>query len=489
MKLLPGILVLAVAGVLYLIAFRSARRSKYALALGLILTCGFILRAYLSFDMCLHPWDERYHALVAKNLIRHPLVPTLYDNPVISYDPANWTENHIWLHKPPLPLWSMALSMSAFGVNEIALRLPSLLLSTLAVGLTFLIGKSLFSKKVGLLAAFLHSFHGLIIELTAGRVATDHIDLFFLVFVELAVYFAVISRKRKSLSLDILTGAAVGLAILCKWLPALIVVPLWMILRMTSWDGRTLWRLSLLLFTIVLFVVPWQMYISSRYPVEAGIERLFNYRHITEVLDGHGGAFYYHFDIMRQTYGELIYLPLLWLLFKLARAPRSRRRAFLGVWIFIPFLFFSFAKTKMQAYTIFAAPALFLLTASFFYYVKGTAKKWRPRWLPAVCLVLLIALPVRYSLDRLKFFQYQERKPAWVSEIKQLQNKLPGKAVIFNHARPIEVMFYTDYIAYKRLPSREEISLIKQKGFAVVVVDRNDLAGYWRNDNGIILLK
>jgi hypothetical protein len=110
-------------------------------------------------------------------------------------------------------------------------------------------------------------------------------------------------------------------------------------------------------------------------------------------------------------------------------------------------------------------------------------------WLPAVCLVLLMALPVRYSLDRLKFFQYQERRPAWVAEIKQLRNKLPEKAVIFNHARPIEVMFYTDYIAYKRLPSREEISLVKQKGFAVVVVDRHGLAGYWRNDNGIILLK
>jgi len=489
MKLLPGIVVLVIAGALYLIAFGKARRSKYGVAMGLILICGLILRTYLSFDMCLHPWDERYHALVAKNLIRHPLVPTLYDNPVLSYDPGNWTENHIWLHKQPLPLWSIAFSMSVFGVNEIALRLPSLLLSTLAVGLTFLIGKNLFSKKVGLLAAFLHSIHGMIIELTAGRIATDHIDLFFLVFVELAVYFAVVSRKRESSSLDILTGAAVGLAILCKWLPALIVVPLWMIMRLKSWDRGILWRLTLVLFTIVLIVVPWQIYISSRYPVEAAIERLFNYRHITEVLDGHTGAFYYHFDIMRQTYGELIYLPVLCLLFMLVRAPRSRRRVFLCVWIFIPFIFFSFVKTKMQAYTIFAAPAMFLLTASFFYYVKRTAKKWRPRWLPPVCLVLLMALPVRYSIDRLKFFQYQERKPAWVTEIKQLKNKLPVKSVIFNHAWPIEVMFYTDYIAYKRLPSREEIGLVRQKGFAVVVVDRNDLAGYLRNDNGIILLK
>jgi 4-amino-4-deoxy-L-arabinose transferase-like glycosyltransferase len=489
MRLLPGLAVLVIVGVLYLIAFRKASRSKYVVAIGLILTCGLILRVYLSSDRYLHAWDERYHALVAKNLIRHPLRPTLYDDPVISYDPGNWTENHVWLHKQPVPLWSLAASMTIFGINEIALRLPSLLLSTLAVGLTFLIGQSLFSKKIGLLAAFLHSIHGMIIELTAGRIATDHIDLFFLVFVELAVYFAVVSRKRKNWSLDILTGAAMGLAILCKWLPALIVIPLWMILRLTSGKAGVLLRLTLIFFTTAIVVLPWQIYISSRYPVEAAIERLFNYRHITEVLDGHGGPFYYHFDIMRQTYGELIYLPLLWLLFKLVSAPRSRRRLFLSAWIFIPYIFFSFVKTKMQPYTIFAAPALFLLTSCFFYYVKRTAKKWRPKWLPVICLVLLVVLPVRYAMDRLMFFRYQERKPAWVEEIKHLKDILPAKSVVFNHARPIEVMFYTDLVAYQRLPSREEIDLVKQKGYAVVVVDRNGLGLSWRNDNRIILLK
>jgi uncharacterized metal-binding protein len=46
-----------------------------------------------------------------------------------------------------------------------------------------------------------------------------------------------------------------------------------------------------------------------------------------------------------------------------------------------------------------------------------------------------------------------------VAEIKKLKNRLPVKAVIFNHARPIEVMFYTNYIAYERLPPKEEIGV------------------------------
>jgi len=489
MRLVPGLAVLVLVAVLYVLAFRKAKRSRTAAALGFILLSGLILRAYLSSDRYVHDWDERYHALVAKNLIRHPLKPTLYDQPVLPFDARNWGGNHVWLHKQPVPLWTMAASLAVFGINEIALRLPSLLLSTLAIGLTFLIGRHLFSHKIGLLAAFLHSIHGMVIELTAGRVATDHIDLFFLVFIELAVFIAVVSWKRKSVAWDILSGVAVGLAILSKWLPALIVVPLWLILRWKGWNWKILGRLALLLFTIALVVVPWQVYISARFPREASLEQVFNYRHITEALDGHSGRLTYHFEVMRRSYGELIFLPVLWLLLMFFRNLRSRRRLFLLVWILVPFLFFSFVKTKMQAYTVFAAPALFLLTAEFFYYIKRTAKKWRPRWLPAVCLLLLIALPVRYSVDRLMFFRYRPLTPAWVTGIKGLKNKLPAKTVIFNHARPIEVMFYTDYVAYQRPPSREEVALVRQKGYAVAVVDGRGLDPFWRKEKGIILLE
>jgi len=55
-------------------------------------------------------WDEQYHALVAKNMIEHPLMPMLYVNPILDYDYRNWLGNHIWLHKQPLFLWQMAVA-------------------------------------------------------------------------------------------------------------------------------------------------------------------------------------------------------------------------------------------------------------------------------------------------------------------------------------------------------------------------------------------
>jgi 4-amino-4-deoxy-L-arabinose transferase-like glycosyltransferase len=138
-NLLFGILTIIFCITGYLFSWKYWRKDNYKIAILLIVICGLALRIYTSTDFFLHSWDERYHALVAKNLIQHPLTPTLYDNPVLPYDYRNWKANHIWLHKQPLPVWTIAASMRLFGVNEIALRLPSIILSTIGILLTFLI--------------------------------------------------------------------------------------------------------------------------------------------------------------------------------------------------------------------------------------------------------------------------------------------------------------------------------------------------------------
>ncbi|MCX6566522.1 MAG: glycosyltransferase family 39 protein [Candidatus Aminicenantes bacterium] len=489
MRFLPGIGVILLVGFIYVLAYLKSRRSKYALALALIILCSLILRVYLSWDLYLHDWDERYHALVAKNMIGQPLKPMLYRDPVLPYDYRNWFANHVWIHKPPLPLWTMAAGMSLLGVNEAGLRFPSIVLSTLAVLLTYGLGRRLFSRRVGLLAAFLHSIHGMIIELTAGKIATDHVDLFFLFFVELAVYLVVVQRKRKTAGGAVLIGLAVGLAILCKWLPALTVIALWVILDMDFLRPRSVLHLAVILAVMVLVALPWQLYIRARFPAETAWETLFNLKHITQVLDGQGGPITYHLRVLVRSYGELILLPLVWLSVQSFRKLQDRKRLFLLAWIAIPVVVFSFFKTKMQAYTVFAAPALFLLTAVFFYYLKGTIRKRKPRWLASVCLVLLIGLPVRYSIDRLRFFRPEERSPQWVLDIKKLRGTLPDKTVIFNHRRPIEVMFYTDYVAYDHAPSDKEKEIVLRKGYALAVVDGPNLPPALKADQAVIHLK
>ncbi len=58
-----------------------------------------------------------------------------------------------YFNKPPMFFWLQALSVKLFGWGEMALRLPSALLSLGTVGVTYWLGKTLFSRTAGFWAA------------------------------------------------------------------------------------------------------------------------------------------------------------------------------------------------------------------------------------------------------------------------------------------------------------------------------------------------
>lgn len=480
-----GIITVIICSLLGFFSWKSFFQDKnYGLAVSLLVICGLILRLYVGADLYLHSWDERYHALVAKNLMAHPLLPTLYDTPLLHYDYRDWSTNHIWVHKQPLPLWLMAFSMSLFGVNEIAFRLPSILLSAGAVLLTYKIGQYLFSRKIGYIAACLHAIHGLILELTGGRVATDHIDLFFLFFVELAVFFAILHARKKDTWLWlVLMSVATGLAILCKWLPALIVLPVWFLLHepLIHKSYLRLFRDGLLaLLIIAIVVLPWQWYIYVQFPLEAAWESQHHLKHIFEALDKHGQPFYFHWDKMRMIFGELIYIPLFWFLWKSVRkGVKSKNTTWLALtcWIIIPYLFFSLVKTKMQAYIIFTAPALFILTALFWHYLrqlKPANKNYR--YFFSFLAIFLLLLPLRYSIERIKPFSDRDRNPVWSQQLKNLKAVLPKgqKIALFHTEHFIEAMFYgDDVIAYPDDPSQAVLDTVTSQGYEAYFLNKD----------------
>ncbi len=456
------------------------------------MVCGLALRIYTSTDFFLHTWDECYHALVAKNLIQHPLTPTLYDNPIMPYYYRNWPSNHIWLHKQPLPLWTMASSMWLFGVNEIALRLPSIILTTIGIGLSFIVGSYWFNKKNGYLTAFFFSINGLIIEMAAGRAATDHIDIFFLFFIELAIVFSILFVQKQKTIFNILVGVSIGAAILCKWLPALIVVPIWILIVWDSGKLKTkeiILQLFLLLITCVLVFLPWQIYIYKAFPVEADWESSCNFRHFTEVFEEQTGPYHYFIDKLRMNYGELIYLPLMWFVFKLFKNVNDKKRLAIAIWVFVPILFFSIAKTKMQAYILFISPALFMITSEFFFMLNEYKKDHNLKWVFNVLLFLLIAFPIRYMIERVKPFDQSNRNPAWVSDLRNLNERKIEKGILFNYDKPIEAMFYTNLTAYKTIPEKYILIGLAIEGYTVIINDDGKLPDDIKKITGVRIEK
>ncbi|MBD79313.1 MAG: hypothetical protein CL840_10360 [Crocinitomicaceae bacterium] len=469
--ILYGSFFLLIAAILFYTAFQFYRSNNFKLSLGLITLGGLLMRIFTSLDPFLHEWDERYHALVAKNLTKHPLLPTFYDVPILEQD-LLWVGGHVWLHKQPLTLWLIAGSLELFGVSDFAVRLPSILLSTAMIVLTYYIGKSLFGSKEGIIAAFFIAVNGLFIELSAGRIATDHVDICFAFFIELAILFAIKHRQNLNLKWVIPMSVSIGLAILAKWLPALIVIPVWLLLTY----NKSNWKISLLPLSVCLIItsavfIPWQVYIHTSFPVEAAHEQAMNWRHFTEALEDQTGPFYYFFHRIMVNYGELVYIPLIWFLFsKRTTVLKTNYRALL-IWILIPMVFFSIPITKMQGYVLFIAPALFIITAYFINNINSVSTLANKPWLSRLVIFLFFFLAFRYSVERIKPFQERDT-PEWKTEILELKASHSGeKLVIFNCEHYAEAMFYTNFIAYDRIPNENDLAKVKAAGYNYLILE------------------
>jgi len=161
--LVPSIIILVLAVVFF-------RKNNIKLSLFLLFIGAFGVGCFIALlDPYLHTWDELFHALVAKNIMNNPFQPVLYKNPIFNYDYKLWTDNHIWLHKQPLFLWQIALSMKFFGINEFSVRLPSVIMHAIILIFIYRIGKISLNSKIGFYGALFFSLTYYPLELISGK--------------------------------------------------------------------------------------------------------------------------------------------------------------------------------------------------------------------------------------------------------------------------------------------------------------------------------
>ena len=204
----------------------GARLNSESTLIKIVLLCILVASAVLVLRNLGHSgityWDEGFHAVVARNLTKHPLKFTLYDQPWLPYNYKGWGENHIWLHKPPVAMWTIWLSHLIFGINAFALRLPSAISLVVTTWLTFRIASDLFDKRAGLIAAFLHAFNPFLFESVHGYRYSDHIDIALLLWVQVSCWFLLRAIRTGKQRNYILSGIAMGIAYLSKSYLALI---------------------------------------------------------------------------------------------------------------------------------------------------------------------------------------------------------------------------------------------------------------------------
>ena len=447
---------------------KTFKQSLPAISLVIVLLLSFGLKLNNLGHRSFGSVDECCHALVAKNLLKHPFKPTLIDLPYLPYSAATWSENHIWLHKPILPLWQICVSYWILGVSTLALRLPSAILSTFAAGLTYLIGTQFLTRRAAVIAAAIQAFSGFIMQLTHGYQFSDAIDISLLFYCELGIYGLIRAVKTGKWRFVLLAGISQGLAFLSKTYPAFIITgvafaiwlaPKFSLAKKEDCHLRGQHILGMLITTIFI-ASPWMVYTALQYPVEFKIEHNYIFRHLTEDVEGWRAPWYKVFLYSAQIFNLLTVQVAVAVCCSLPRLFREKNigLCLFYAWGFGVLLPFSIAATKTPSATLISMPAFLLILGGFVertIYHKPNESHYR-RGIRVAWVTLLAILCLGEGIQTWRVTQ--TRNEHTLSEIAAFaEEHLPKNAVLLTeinlrkgetHYDYLRLMFFTEYTAH-----------------------------------------
>ena len=173
---------------------------------------GAFLRLYGLGDQSL--WiDESYSVTAAIGMMEH-LVPAMPSGELYTSSILNTS--------------SIALSMTLFGINEFAARLPSVLFGVLTIIITYFFSKKLFGKEVAVITSFLITFS--IVEIAWSRQARMYQQLQFFYILSLFIFYKYANTRE--IKLGLLTILSIVCAILTHplGLSLLLIIPAYLAL-------------------------------------------------------------------------------------------------------------------------------------------------------------------------------------------------------------------------------------------------------------------
>lgn len=273
-----------------------------------------------------------------------------------------------YFDKPPLLYWSTAALFRTFGESEGVARMVSAAAGVVTVCITFVLGRSMFGPRAGLMAAIMLATSPLFF-LFSQALTTDMLLTACMTATLAALWGA--RRHPGGLLWPTLAAVFAALGVLAKGLVALVLpggVALLFLVGMGDWSAlrRLLRPTPIMAFTLV--AVPWFIAVSWVNPefVEYFFVKQHFERFSTASVGHPEGPFFYVPVLLAGALPWTAFVPgALWRGgFRAAyRELRSEDRGFLLLWAVVVLVFFTAARAKLPAYILPAFPALALLSA------------------------------------------------------------------------------------------------------------------------------
>ncbi len=269
--------------------------------------------------------------------------------------------------KPILVYWFQALSVSIFGLNEFALRIPSVISSLIWLGAIYIFTNKYFNEKIALFTSiiFLSTLQTNIITKAA---TADALLNMFIVLSMLSFYNYF---KTKKINFLYLCFTFIALGTLTKG-PVAILIPLactfffFLIKKdLLFWTKSVFNVKGILIFLII--ALPWYIleYLEQGQLFIDGFFLKHNLSRFNSTFEGHSGTYFYFIPVL--IFGLLPFSSLvIKTLTKIKTFFNNDLNLFLFIWFIFVFIFFSFSNTKLPHYIVYGYTPLFILMGMIF---------------------------------------------------------------------------------------------------------------------------
>jgi 4-amino-4-deoxy-L-arabinose transferase-like glycosyltransferase len=340
---------------------------------------------------------------------------TLWDNSETAYGEVareivlthDWVVMHLnaqpWFIQPPLYFWIAAAFAKLLGIGPFAMRLPAALATIAMSGALGAVVAAVCGARTGVLAAAILTTS--LMQAVIGRLAIMDALLDLAVMVAILWWFRALAPEvsggapgaRRNVAF-VCGAAALAFGTLAKGpvAPAVVVLVIgaWLV-----WERRlrtpvvlpSIGTLVVALGLFALIALPWFVTVSMRVGPQAAGELIGHYTigRYTGVIENQTGPWWYYLPVLILGFFPWIaFLPVALLrdVRRAAGADAAFTRLALS-WALVPFVFFSFAQTKLPNYIALLLPALAIVTARAFAAAVDAADR---RWI----LISAAALPV-----------------------------------------------------------------------------------------------
>lgn len=383
--------------------------------------------------LSLQSYDEAWYAVIARNIL-------IRNNPLLL-----WFNGAPFTDHPALGYWIMAIVYHLGGISEFSTRVPSAVMGVGSLVLTYLIGKELIHRRVGLMASLMLGSSLWFVY----RARSGNLDIPLLFFYLLTVLLGLLYQKNRRVA--VLVGLSFGCLLLVKTIIGVSAGLVLLYLLVSSKYSKKLKVRDALLvsFVCILTILPW-------YGYNTVADRRFLFHHFLEVGLRAGNPDFVSQGVQIQKVllylhsgvGKWYTLSLVGFLALIVFFAKHKRTIILLViWILVvggPFL----VSEKTEVWHLIPLyPPLFLSAAlSFDCLAKWSSQLFSNLMLKKILALLPLGLVIflaSYQLRQIwRIVIPLDRYMPLVDQIAQKAGALPGKLYLKDGVGP-EVIWYS----------------------------------------------